>query len=120
MVVAVDEVPWIKIDPERDRVRVRCAGELAGRVAAQLGHDCEGLIDRGFTRLILDLSRTTAIAPSAVTAIAVVDHRARTMGCRLSIVVPGNPSAAAALRRAGLLGQLHLDGADETFLDWSR
>lgn len=110
---------WVTIDPERDRVRVRCGGALDGAAAGQLREDCGGLIDRGFTRVILDLSQATSISPAVVSAIAAVDRRARTRGCRLS-VVPGSGGAAATLRRAGLLGQLALEGATETFLDWSR
>jgi anti-anti-sigma regulatory factor len=119
MVVTVEEPTWIRIDPERDRVRVRCRGALDSSAARQLREDCGGLIDRGFTRVVLDLSQATAITPAVVSAIAGVDRRARTRGSRLS-VVPGSGSAAASLRRSGLLAQLELDGASETFLDWSR
>lgn len=127
MVLAVDdrlkeddgETLWIRIDPERDRVRVRCRGSLDGPAAAQLREECGGLIDRGFDRVILDVSQTTAMTPAAVSAIAAVDRRARARACRFS-VVPGSGRAAATLRRAGLLGQLQLEGAPETFLDWSR
>ncbi len=119
MAAAVDEASQIRIDPERDRVRVRCAGALDDDAAAQLAEDCGGLIDRGFTRVILDISQATAIAPAVVSAIAAVDRRARAKACRFS-VVPGTGDAAATLRRAGLLGQLRLEGPAETFLDWSR
>ena len=119
MVVADHEETQIRIEPERDRVRIRCAGALAHDAAAQLTEDCGGLIERGFMRVILDMSEATAIAPPAVSAIAALNRRARAEGCRLS-VVPGSGDAAAALRRAGLLGQLRLEGAAETFLDWSR
>jgi anti-anti-sigma regulatory factor len=119
MVAAVDEASQVRIDPERDRVRVRCAGALRDDAAVQLIEDCAGLIDRGFTRMILDMSQATDITPAVVSAIAAVDRRARVRGCRFS-VVPGTGDAAATLRRAGLLGQLRLEGPAETFLDWSR
>jgi anti-anti-sigma regulatory factor len=119
MAVTVDQTTWIRIDPERDRVRVRCGGALDGSAARPLREDCGGLIDRGFTRVILDLRHATAVAPEVVSAIAAIDRSARTRRCRFS-VAPGSGSAAATLRRAGLLGQLELEGADETFLDWSR
>ncbi len=119
MGVAVDEATRIRIDPERDRVRVRCTGALDDGVADQLIEDCAGLIDRGFTRVILDMSQATVIAPAVVSAIAAVDRRARERGCQFS-VAPGRGEAAATLRRAGLLGQLRLDGVAEVFLDWSR
>jgi anti-anti-sigma regulatory factor len=111
--------PWIRIDPERDRVRVSCGGALDRVVARQLREDCGGLIDRGFDRVILDLSETTALAPAAVSAIAAINRRARALGCRFS-VVPGTGSAAATLRRTGLIEQLMLEDAHEVFLDWSR
>ena len=110
---------WVRIEPERDRVRVRCGGALDGSAARQLREDCEGLIDRGFTRVILDVSQATALAPAVVSAIAATGRRARTRGCRFSVAA-GRGTAAATLRRAGLLGQLELEGATETFLDWSR
>ncbi|MGH2892869.1 MAG: STAS domain-containing protein [Solirubrobacteraceae bacterium] len=113
------QTPWIEIEPERNRVRVRCGGGLDAGTASQLREDCAGLIDRGFDWVILDLSQTTAITPAAVSAIAGIDRRARVVGCRFT-VAPGRGSAAAALRQAGLLGQLQLEGVAETFLDWSR
>jgi anti-anti-sigma regulatory factor len=111
--------PWIEIEPERDRVRVRCGGALDAPAAVQLRQDCEGLIERGFERLILDLSRTTVITLAVVSAIAAVNRAARAQGCRFSIV-PGSGDVAVTLRRAGLLGQIQLEGAAEMFLDWSR
>jgi anti-anti-sigma regulatory factor len=119
MVVAVHEEAPIRIDPERDRVRVRCAGVLDDSAASRLIEECAGLIDRGFDRVILDTSQATAIAPAVVSAIAAIDRRARAQGCRFS-VAPGGGDAAATLRRAGLLGQLRLEGTAEVFLDWSR
>ena len=119
MVAVAHEASQITIDPERDRVRVRCAGTLDEDAAAQLAQDCDGLIDRGFDRVILDVTQAAALAPAVVSAIAAIDRRARMRGCRFS-VVPGAGEAAATLRRAGLLGQLPLEGPTETFLDWSR
>jgi anti-anti-sigma factor len=119
MVAVAPEASQITIDPERDRVRVRCAGPLDDDAAVQLAQDCDGLIDRGFDRVILDMTQATAVAPAAVSAIAAVIRRARSHGCRLSIV-PGSGDVAMTLRRSGLLGLLQLEGAAETFLDWSR
>ncbi|MFZ1992802.1 MAG: STAS domain-containing protein [Solirubrobacteraceae bacterium] len=113
------EDPWVRIEPQRDRVRVRCGGALDGVIAAELREECAGLIERGFDRLVLDLRETTDIAPAVVSTIAGVDSRARARGCRFS-VAPGSGRVAATLRRAGLLGQLQLEGVPETFLDWSR
>jgi hypothetical protein len=93
MVAAVDEAGQIRIDPERARVRVRCAGALDDHAAVQLTEDCAGLIDRGFTGVILDMSQVTDITPAVVSAIAAVDRRARVRGCRFS-VVPGIGDAA--------------------------
>src|SRR6185437_6511585 len=101
MAVAGDEATQIRIDPERDRVRVRCAGPLEDDAAVRLAEDCGGLIERGFDRVILDVSEATEITPAAVSAIAAVHRRARAHGCRLS-VVPGAGDAAATLHRAGL------------------
>jgi anti-anti-sigma factor len=110
---------WVELAPERERVRVRCGGALEAQAADELRQECEGLFDRGFARVILDLSHATSLSPAAVGAIATVNHRARTLGVRFS-VVPGGAHIAAMLRRAGLLGQLQLEGPSEVFLDWTR
>ncbi|MGZ4296422.1 MAG: STAS domain-containing protein [Solirubrobacteraceae bacterium] len=110
---------WIELQPERERVRVRCGGALDTPAAEEVRQECEGLLDRGFARVVLDLSRTTSISPAAVAVIAAVDRRARGLGVRFSIV-PGDEGVAATLQRAGLLGQLQLEGRAEVFLDWSR
>jgi anti-anti-sigma regulatory factor len=127
MVVALDgslgqdhaAAPWIRIEPDRDRVRVSCGGALDRAAARQLREDCGGLIDRGFDRVILDLSGTTSIAPAVVSAIAALNRRARALGCRFSLV-PGSGTTATTLRRTGVLEQVQLEDADEVFLDWSR
>jgi anti-anti-sigma regulatory factor len=113
------EAGWVELAPERERVRVRCGGTLEARAAGELRQECEGLFDRGFARVILDLSHATTLSPAAVGAIATVNHRARSLGVRFS-VVPGAAHIAATLRRAGLLGQLQLEGPTEVFLDWTR
>jgi anti-anti-sigma factor len=109
----------IQVEPERDRVRVRCAGAVDSPTAGALRDECEGLLDRGFSRLVLDLSEATSMGPAAVSAIARIDRRARALGSRLS-VAPGVGNVATVLHRSGLLGQLELEGAHDTFLDWSR
>jgi anti-anti-sigma regulatory factor len=127
MVVALDDTPgqdhaagpWIRVEPQRDRVRVSCGGALERAEARQLREDCGGLIDRGFDWMILDLTEVTSIAPAVISAIAAVDRRARIHGCRFS-VAPGTGRATATLRRSGLLGHLQLEGDREMFLDWSR
>lgn len=109
----------IEIEPERDRVRVRCAGVLDAHTAREMRGECEGLLERGFTSVILDLARTSSIEPAAVSAIAAVQRRARELGARFSVLVGGG-DAAITLRRAGLLSELRLEGTPRTFLDWSR
>jgi len=109
----------IAVERERDCARVRCAGALDARIAAQLRDECEGLLTRGFACVVLDLGQIASIGPAGVTAIATIEQRARMLGARLS-VVPPTGAAAASLRRAGLLGHLQLEGADDMFWDWSR
>lgn len=110
---------WVELRPERDRVRVRCGGVLDAHAAAELRQECEGLFERGFQRVILDLTHVASLGPSAVGTIAAVNHRARGLGVRFS-VVPGAGGIASTLRRAGLLGQLQLEGPAQVFLDWTR
>ena len=117
--MVVHDVSWVELHPERDRVRVRCGGVLDAATAEELRHECDGLFDRGFARVILDLTHVDSVSPAAVGTIAAVNHRARSLGVRFS-VVPGGADVAGTLRRAGLLGQLQLEGPTEMFLDWSR
>jgi anti-anti-sigma regulatory factor len=109
----------IAIEPERDRVRVRCTGVIEAHGAMEIREECEGLLERGFTSVILDLAHTTSIGPAAVSAIAAVHRRSRELGARFSVVL-GRSNAAITLRRAGLLAELQLEDAPRTFLDWSR
>jgi anti-anti-sigma factor len=109
----------IEIQPERERVRLRCGGALDPRAAAEVREEYEGLFDRGFRSVILDLSQTTSVSPAGISTIAAVDRRARACGVRLSVVAGGG-SVATTLRRAGLLDRLQLEGRAEVFMDWSR
>ena len=77
----------IEVAPERHRVRVRCAGALDAGTAPEMRRECEGLLERGFARVILDLAQTTSIGPAAVSAIVMVQHRARELGGRFSLSV---------------------------------
>jgi anti-anti-sigma factor len=113
------EAGSIKIQPERERVRVRCRGVLDPETAAAVREECQGLFDRGFRSVILDLSQTPSVSPAGISAIAAVDRSARASGARLSIVAGGG-SVAIPLRRAGLLDRLQLEGGAEVFMDWSR
>ena len=116
---APTQAGWVQLRPERDRVRVRCGGALDAHAAAELRDECEGLFERGFQRVILDLSHTSSLGPAAVGAIAAVNHRARGLGVRFSVAL-GMGGIASTLRRAGLLGQLQLEGPPQVFLDWTR
>jgi anti-anti-sigma regulatory factor len=109
----------IAIEPERDRVRVRCAGVIDSPTAREIKDECDGLLERGFTRVILDLAQTTSIEPAAVSAIAAVHRRSRELGARFSVVLGGG-NAAITLQRAGLLGELVVEDSPRKFLDWSR
>jgi anti-anti-sigma factor len=109
----------VEIQPERERVRLLCAGALDSRIAAEVRQECEGLFDRGFHSVVLDLSRATSLGPAAISVIAAVDRQARGAGVRLS-VVPGSGSVAMTLQRTGLLDRLTLEGPARVFMDWSR
>ena len=110
---------WIELHPERERVRVRCGGEMDTRTADEVRRECEGLFERGFDRVILDMSHTTSISPAAAGMLAAADRGARSFGVRFTLI-PGGGEVAATLRRIGLLGQPELEGAAEVFLDWTR
>lgn len=108
----------LELEPDRARVRVRPVGPLDAIGAAELEAECDGLLDRGFSALELDLGATTSLSPAAVAAIAAVQRESHRMGALLT-VVPGSELTTGVLRRSGLLAQLTVVGGSRTFFDWS-
>jgi anti-anti-sigma factor len=109
----------LELEPDRARVRVRPIGPLDAVAAAELEAECDGLLERGFDAIVLDLSATTALSPAAVGVIAAVQRHAHRQAALLT-VVPGNELTTGVLRRSGLLAQLMVAGGPTTFFEWSQ
>lgn len=60
------EVFRIEIQPERHRVRVAPHGELDIATVPKLAEELDGLVERGFRTIVIDLRPTTFIDSSAV------------------------------------------------------
>jgi anti-anti-sigma factor len=56
----------IEIEPDRDRVRVAPCGELDIATAPEVAAELDGLVERGFRAIVIDLRRTTFIDSTGV------------------------------------------------------
>ncbi len=106
-------------DPGQRTVRVAPTGAIGFIEARALEERCLDLIDHGAGRVVLDLSATELLGPAALATIAAIDRHARHSGARFLIAL-GNDAVTRTLSRAGLLAQLEVEGASDTFFDWSR
>jgi anti-anti-sigma factor len=107
------------LDPHPEAVRVRPSGSIGFIEARTLEEQCLDLLDHGASRVILDLSQTDLLGPVALGAIAAIDRHARRLGSRFSVALGGD-AVTRTLSRSGLLSQLEIEGAPDTFFDWSR
>jgi anti-anti-sigma factor len=100
-------------------VRLRPTGSIGFIEAGTLEEQCLDLLDHGASRVILDLAQTDLLGPAALGAIAAIDRHARRLGSRFSIAL-GSDAVTRTLSRSGLLTQLEVEGASDTFFDWTR
>ena len=77
--------------PERERVRVRAAGELDLSTVGLLRDQVAELIDLGWRDLLVDLREVTFMDTSGVHLLLEADDRARSAAVRLGIVLEGGP-----------------------------
>jgi anti-anti-sigma factor len=103
----------------REAFRVAPTGTVGFIEARALEQECLQLLDQGAARLVLDLARTEQLGPAALGTIAAIERHARRLGARFSVAL-GDETVTRTLSRAGLLGQLEVEGARDTFFEWTR
>lgn len=95
----------VDIAPDRERVRVRVAGEIDLATAAEIEQPVLELLDSGFREIVLDLRGVTFMDSSGIRVLVSAHQHAETLGARLSIVVGGS-RIRQALELSGALDYL--------------
>ncbi|HEY4277996.1 MAG TPA: STAS domain-containing protein [Conexibacter sp.] len=85
----------VESTPERDRVIVAVAGELDIATTGRVEDEVTGLYDRGFEKVVLDLSNVSFMDSSGLRLLIRLDDRAR--GDRRFTVVQGDGAARRLL-----------------------
>ena len=106
--------------PERERVCLRPGGTLHARALDELERESRGLLERGFTRLAIDLRGVRAADWTAAATLAAISRLTRRNAARLT-VIPGSSPAVQQLIRAGLMDGVPMDTVPgRPYFDWSR
>ena len=85
----------LEVRPERERVRVALAGELDLATADRVGAEVNGLLDRGFGDIVLDLRDLTFMDSSGIHVLLTATRAAHERGARLGVVLAPGPMARA-------------------------
>jgi anti-sigma B factor antagonist len=91
----------VDVQPERDLVRVYPVGDLDLATVGQVRAQLEELQATGFSRLILDLRRTTFLDSSALHMVVEIHTAAANDGFEFAIA-PGPPTVQRAFELTGL------------------
>lgn len=81
----------LTLQPERDAIRATLAGDLDLATAPELRGSLEELIERGFTRLVIDLRELSFIDVAGLRMLLELDTASRRDGWRLALVPPPPP-----------------------------
>jgi anti-anti-sigma factor len=93
------------VEPDRERVTVRPAGEVDLVTAPELQAIATDLLENGFGELVLDLRGLTFIDSSGLRAVLAITAVATRLRARLS-VIPAPPIVQRAFVIAGLADRL--------------
>jgi anti-anti-sigma factor len=80
----------VRVEPHRETILVRVAGELDVATAPELNDRFGELLDVGFGRVVLDLRDTTFLDSSGLHCILRMDRKSRDAGATFELV-PGPP-----------------------------
>lgn len=95
----------IEIQPQGDRVLVVLHGELDIATAPGLDDEIDGLVERGFGELVIDLRRTSFIDSSGLHLLV---RQAARPDAAISVIV-GRPSMRRIFDIAGVLDVVRLE-----------
>jgi anti-sigma B factor antagonist len=91
----------LDVEPRRDAVVVRPAGELDLATVEQLRTELRGLTDVGFERIVLDMRELTFIDSSGLHLVLETAHRAR-MGRFQLALIAGPPAVQRVFEITGV------------------
>jgi anti-sigma B factor antagonist len=74
------------VEPHRERVIVRVAGEVDISVAPRVGATVDELLKVGFARIVVDLREVTFLDSSGIHMLVTAHRSAARSGCRLSLI----------------------------------
>jgi len=98
----------IDVRPDRDRVFVRPVGEVDLETAPAVHSVAVELVEKGFARVVIDLSEVTFLDSTGVRLLLSTHRRACELGIGLS-VIPGGPKTLRVLEVCGALDRLDLE-----------
>jgi anti-sigma B factor antagonist len=100
----------VDVMPDRERVLVRPLGDVDIATAEQLERPVVELIERGFSRVVLDLRGVTFLDSSGVHALVQCRERAEERGARMSIIL-GGAATRRVLDITGLIDHFEIEPA---------
>ncbi|HZE06522.1 MAG TPA: STAS domain-containing protein [Solirubrobacteraceae bacterium] len=99
----------VNVIPDRERVVVAPAGEIDLATAPRMQQDVVELLERGFTRVVVDLRRVEFLDSQGIRALVLAHNRAHELGATMPVVLGNADAARRALELSGVLAFLDVD-----------
>ena len=99
----------VKVIPDRDRVIVAPAGEIDLATAPRIQRDVLGLLEQGFTRVVVDLRQVEFLDSQGIRALVLAHNRARELGATMPVLLGSAEGPRRALEISGVLAYLDVD-----------
>lgn len=96
--------------PDRERVVVAPAGEIDLATAPRMQRDVVELLERGFTRVVVDLRAVEFLDSQGIRALMLAHNRARELGATMLVVLGAAEGPRRALEISGVLAHLEIAG----------
>lgn len=100
----------VDVVPDRERVVVAPAGEIDLATAPRMQQDVLGLLERGFTRVVVDLRGVEFLDSQGIRALVLAHNRARELGATMPVLLGTAEGPRRALEISGVLAYLDVDG----------
>jgi anti-anti-sigma factor len=98
------------VEPDRERVIVRVAGELDVCVASDVGATVDELLDVGFSRIVVDLRQVTLLDSAGVHMLVAAQRSAERRDAALSLIA-GPPHVHRVLELTATASLFAIDAA---------